>query len=193
MLIACTQYIRVGTMLFKGQDLLWVATFKQLFRLLRGETPAVGGTPLASNWNNPLANRIPADTHTLYMARPPLNPVLQRFAYISYSAICSMPFGFCKSYCLYPLHFQRYQLWGLGAGMTVLLWWPLVQVPSLSLHNEDMEQPARYSQCQFSGLWGLKLSTMARSVILVRLRVGKNFQKGELRLGLLSGGGGTHL
>lgn len=184
-------------MLFKGQDLLWVATFKQLFRLLRGETPAVDGTPLASNWNNPLANRIPADTHTLHMARPPLDPVLQRFAYISYSAICSMPFGFCKSYCLYPLHFQRYQLWGLGAGMTVLPWNLALMTfgagPQPLTPQWGHGAACCYSQCQFSGLWGLKLSTMARSVILVRLRVGKNFQKGELRLGLLSGGGGTHL
>lgn len=107
-------------MLFKGQDLLWVATFKQLFRLLRGEIPDVGGTPLASNWNNPLANTIPADTHTSWTARPPLGPVLQRFAYISYSAIYSIH-SFWVLEVLLPLSISRdINSGGLGAGMTIL-------------------------------------------------------------------------
>lgn len=184
-------------MLFKGQDLLWVATFKQLFRLLRGETPAVGGTPLASNWNNPLANRIAADTHTLHMARPPLDPVLQRFAYISYSAICSMPFGFCKSYCLYPLHFQRYQLWGLGAGMTVLPW-NLALMTFGAGPQPLTPQWGHGAACSLFSVpvfWfvGVKIKYNGQIGDSGQVKIGKNFQKGELRLGLLSGGGGTHL
>lgn len=85
-------------MLFKGQGLLWVATFKQLFRLLRGEIPAVVGTPLASNWNNLLANMIPADTHTLVYGKA--------------------TFGSCPpEICPYPI--QPYTACLLSSGSTI--------------------------------------------------------------------------
>lgn len=92
----------------KGQGLLWVATFKQLCRLIRGEILAVGGTPLVSNWNDPLATRVPADVRT------PPGICICRFNPANYS----VPFGFWKVLQPPPASFP--ESGGLVSGMTIL-------------------------------------------------------------------------
>lgn len=119
----------------------------------------------------------------------PLTPSASIYL-LAFSEICFIPLSglliACNQYiCVGTISYSRDKT---RSGLQ-----PLNNYSDSGSVNEDMEQSAHYSQLQVSYLWGLKLSTMARSVILVRLRVGENFQKGGLRLGLLPGGGGPHI